>query len=172
MVPQCHEGESQEKAKSSSKFSNQRRKRIDQLLLLYLGAIGHSPERKCKFFWLKCWAPFFPNQNVFLVTARFQAACLPCYHWCVSCAQSLQDIIVPPEKKNHKLSIRRWGGLFSGKGWDLYWSPLVQLGTLGPFHLSQRVLQPTFKTLMVGLKAFSCGFTCLAMLLLIQELKL
>ena len=43
-VPDCHDGEAQEKPKSAPKLGQQGREGVEEDLLLHLGELGHRPE--------------------------------------------------------------------------------------------------------------------------------
>ena len=75
-IPKSDEGESKEKAKSSSEFSNQGGERVDQLLRLDVGLLRDGPQRESKIFRFGAH-PWFLDSNklVLPVLTRLQAPC-------------------------------------------------------------------------------------------------
>ena len=83
VVPYCHERKSQKKPKSSSKFSNQRKKRIYQLFSFDFSVLGCCTE----VLWREWGLSFLSDCDILLVFARFLAFCDICDHFEVPLSQ-------------------------------------------------------------------------------------
>ena len=125
------------------------------------GSLQSQPPKRREDIWVllfefrSCWIQ--PREKMWnLLTQMSYASFLR--RWCIYCSDKVFDSlwsVWPLELQlystfwiNCHISwTNNWRKLKCVNFANLYWSPVVQLGRSGPFHLSHNVLQPTFENL-------------------------